>query len=134
MREHLLAYFEQWKLTAFPFYQNRNAKKVAIYKETSSPWNQPRCSTRLKWKTTQQLTKKIKLSSRFETTKGTDWQNNNLSKSTKITSKVVRNKTKTSDTIYNIYSTKLSESEISLLSKGLNFCPTKPSWQFHVQS
>ena len=31
---------------------------------------------------------------------------------------------KTSDTICNISSTKLSESAISLLNKGLNFCPT----------
>ena len=31
---------------------------------------------------------------------------------------------KTSDTTCNISSTKLSESEISLLNKGLNFCPS----------
>ena len=31
---------------------------------------------------------------------------------------------KTSDTICNSSSTKLSESEISLLNKALNFCPT----------
>ena len=31
---------------------------------------------------------------------------------------------KTTDTICNISSTKLSESEISLLNKGLNFCPS----------
>ena len=35
-----------------------------------------------------------------------------------------KNKMKTTDTICNISSTKLSESEISLLNKGLNFCPS----------
>ena len=41
-----------------------------------------------------------------------------------MTSKAVRNTLKTTDTIWNISSTKLSESEISLLNKGLNFCPS----------
>ena len=39
---------------------------------------------------------------------------------------------KTSDTIFDISSTKLSESEISLQNKGLNFCPTtkEPNKQY----
>ena len=57
-------------------------------------------------------------------TKGADLQKKNLKKSIKKTSKAVRNKMKTTDTICNISSTKLSESEISLLNKGLNFCPS----------
>ena len=48
---------------------------------------------------------------RFEI-KGADSQKKNLSKSIKVTSKAVRNKKKTSDTIFNISPTKLSESEI----------------------
>ena len=32
---------------------------------------------------------------------------------------------KISDAVCNISSTKLSESQISLLNKGLNFCPTE---------
>ena len=96
---------------------------MVTYKETSSPWKKPRRSARLKSKTTQNLTNKIKLSNRFET-KGADLQKKNLNKSIGITSKAVRNKMKTTDTFCNISSTKLSESEISLLNKELNFCPS----------
>ena len=121
MREHLIACFEQRKITTFVVYEKRSTEKVVTYKETSSPWNKPRCSARLKSKTIQNLTNKIKLSNCFET-KGTDLHKKNLNKSIKITSKAVRNKMKTTYTICNISSTKLSESEISLLNKGLNFC------------
>ena len=89
---------------------------MVTYKETSSPWKKPRRSTRLKSKTIQNLANKIKLSNRFET-KGADLQKKNLNKIIKITSKAVRNKMKTTDTICSISSTKLSESEISLLNK-----------------
>ena len=123
MREHLIPYFEQRNITTFPLYKKRKTKKVVTYNETSSPWNKPQRSARLKSKTTQKLTNKIKLSNRFET-KGTDLQKRNLNKSTKVTSKAVRNKMKITDTICNISSAKLSESEISLLNKGLNFCPS----------
>ena len=123
MREHLIACFEQRKITTFPLYEKRNTEKVVTYKETSSPWNMPRRSARLQSKTTQNLTNKSKLSNRFET-KGADLQKKNLNKSIKITSKAARNKMKTTDTICNISSTKLRESEISLLNKGLNFCPS----------
>ena len=123
MREHLIVCFEQWKITTFPLKEKRNTEKVATYKETSSPWKRPWRSARLKSKTTQHLTNKIKLSNHFET-KGADLQKKNLNKSIEITSKAVRNKMKTTDTICNISSTKLSESEISLLNKGLNFCPS----------
>ena len=53
-----------------------------------------------------------------------DLQKKNLNKSIEITSKAVRNKMKTTDTIDNISSTKQRESEISLLNKGPNFCPS----------
>ena len=118
MREYLVASFEQRKITTFPLYEKRNTEKVVTYKETSSPRKKPRRSARLKSKTTQNLINKIKLSNRF------DLQKKNLNKSIEITSKAVRNKMKTTDTICNISSTKLSESEISLLNKGLNFCPS----------
>ena len=65
----------------------------------------------------------IKLSNRFET-KGADLQKKDLNKCVEVTSKAVRNKIKTTDTISNISATKLSESEISLLNKGLKFCPS----------
>ena len=123
MREHLISCFEQRNITTFPLYEKRNTEKVVTYKETSSPWNKPRRSTRLKSKTTQNLTNKIKLSNRFET-KGADLQKGNLNKSIRVTSKAVRNKIKITDTTCNISSTKPSESEISLLNKGLNFCPS----------
>ena len=109
MREHLTACFEQRKII-FPLYEKRNAEKVVKYKETSSPWKKPRRSARLKSKTTQNLTNKIKLSNRFET-KGVDLQKKNLNKSIEVTSKAARNKMKTTDTICNISSTKLKESE-----------------------
>ena len=112
MREHLIACFEQRKITTFPLYEKRNTKKAVTYKETSSPWNKPRRSARLRSKATQNFTNKIKLSNRFET------------KEADLTSKAVRNKMKRTDTICNISSTKLSESEISLLNKGLSFCPS----------
>ena len=67
MREHLIACFEQRKITTFPLYEKRNTEKVVTYKETSSPWNKPRHSARLRSKTTQNSTNKIKLSNRFET-------------------------------------------------------------------
>ena len=89
----------------------------------SAPWNRPRRSARLKPKITENLTSNIKLLNRFET-KRADSQKKSLNKSVKVTSKAVRNKMKASDTIFNISSTKLSESEISLLNKGSNFCPT----------
>ena len=112
MRGHLIACFEQQKITTFSLYEKRNTEKVVTYKETSSPWNKPRLSARLRSKAAQNFTNKIKLSNRFET------------KEADLTSKAVRNKMKTTDTICNISSTKLSESEISLLNKGLNFCPS----------
>ena len=123
MREHLIACFEQRKITTFPLYEKRNTEKVVTYKETSSPWNKPRRSASLRSKTTQNFKNKIKLSNRFET-KEADLQKKDLNKSIAVTSKAVRNKMKTTDTICNISSTKLSESEISLLNKGLNFCPS----------
>ena len=46
MREHLITYFEQKKMTTFPFYEERNTEKVT-YKERSSPWNKSRYSARL---------------------------------------------------------------------------------------
>ena len=67
MREHLIACFEQRKITTFPLYEKRNTKKSVTYKETSSPWNKPRRSARLRSKATQNFTNKIKLSNRFET-------------------------------------------------------------------
>ena len=100
------------KITAFPLYEKRNTEKVVTYKEKSSPWNKPRRSARLRSTATQNFTNKIKLSNRFET------------KEADLTSKAVRNKMKRTDTICNISSTKLSESEISLLNKGLSFCPS----------
>ena len=104
--------------------RKKKYKKVVTYKETSSsPWNKPPRSARLKSKTTQKFRNKIKLSNRFET-KETDLQKKDLSKSIKVTSKVVRNNMKTTDTICNISSAKLSESEISLLNKGFNFYPS----------
>ena len=123
MREHLIACFEQRKITTFPLYEKRNTEKVVTYKETSSPWNKPRRSARLRSKATQNFTNKIKLSNRFKTKEG-GLQKKDLNKSIELTSKAVRNKMKTTDTICNISSTKLSESEISLLNKGLNFCPS----------
>ena len=73
MREQLIACFEQRKITTLPLYEKRNTEKVVTHKETSSPWNKPRRSTRLRWKTTQNFTNMIKLSNRFET-KGADLQ------------------------------------------------------------
>ena len=121
--EHLIACFEQRKITTFPLYEKGNAENVVTYKETSSPKNKPRRSARLRSKTTQNLTNKIKLSNRFET-KGADLQKKDLNKSIEVAWKAVRNKMRTTDAICNISSTKLSESEISLLNKGLNFCPS----------
>lgn len=43
-------------------------------------------------------------------------------KSIKIPSKTAVSKVKTSDTIYNIYSIRLSESETSFLNKRIEFC------------
>ena len=62
---------------------------------------QVRPSGRLKSKRTQNLTKKIKTSDRFET-KGTEVQKKNLNKSIEVTSKALRNIMKTTDTICNI--------------------------------
>ena len=104
--------------------RKKKYRKSSYIKETSSPRNKPRHSARLKSKTTQNFTNKIKLANCFET-KGADLQKKDLNKSIEVTSKAVKNKTKTTDTICNISSTKLSQSEISLLNKGLNFCPTK---------
>ena len=73
MREHLIACFEQRKVTTFPLYKKINTEKVVTYKEISSPWNKSRRSARLKSKTTQNLTNNIKFSNRFET-KGADLQ------------------------------------------------------------
>ena len=42
MKEHLIAWFEQRKITTFPLSEKRNTEKVVTYKETSSPWNKPR--------------------------------------------------------------------------------------------
>ena len=67
MRERLIACFEQRKITTFPLYEKRNTEKVVTYKETSSPWNKPRRSARLRSKATQNFTNKIKLSNCFET-------------------------------------------------------------------
>ena len=125
-REHLIACFKQRKNTTLPLYEKRNAEKVVTYKETSLPWNKARRPARLKSKAKQNLTNKIKLSNRFET-KGADSQKENLNKNIEITSKVVSNKMKASDTICNISSIKLTESEISLLNKGFNFCLTTKS-------
>ena len=41
MREHLIACFQQRKITTFPLYEKRNTEKVVTYKKTSSPWNIP---------------------------------------------------------------------------------------------
>ena len=125
MSEHLIACFEHRKMTTFALYEKRNREKVVTYKETSSssPWIKPRRSARLRSKATQNFTNKIKLSNRFKTKEG-GLQKKDLNKSIELTSKAVRNKMKTTDTICNISSTKLSESEISLLNKGLNFCPS----------
>ena len=48
MREQLIACFEQRKITTLPLYEKRNTEKVVTHKETSSPWNKPRRSTRLR--------------------------------------------------------------------------------------
>ena len=46
MREHLITYFEQQKITTFPFFEERNTEKLVTYKERSSPWNKPQYSVR----------------------------------------------------------------------------------------
>ena len=48
MREHLIACFEQRKITTFPLYEKRNIEKVVTCKETSSSWKKARRSARLK--------------------------------------------------------------------------------------
>ena len=35
MREHLIACFEQQKITTSPLYEKKNTEKVVTYKETS---------------------------------------------------------------------------------------------------
>ena len=67
MREQLIACFEQQKITTLPLYEKRNTEKVVTHKETSSPWNKPRRSARLRWKTIQNFTNMIRLSNCFET-------------------------------------------------------------------
>ena len=62
---------------------------------------QVRPSGRLKSKRTQNLTKKIKTSDRFET-KGAEVQKKNLNKSIEVTSKALKNIMKTTDTICSI--------------------------------
>ena len=62
---------------------------------------QVRPSGRLKSKRTQNLTKKIKTSDRFET-KGAEVQKKNLNKSIEVTSKALMIIMKTTDTICNI--------------------------------
>ena len=86
MREHLIACLEQQKITAFPLYEKQNTEKVVTCKETSSPWNKPRRSARLRSKATQNFTNKIKLSNSFET-KEADLQKKDLNKSIEVTSK-----------------------------------------------
>ena len=48
MREQLIACFEQRKITTLPLYEKRNTENVVTHKETSSPWNKPRRSARLR--------------------------------------------------------------------------------------
>ena len=90
--------FEQRKITSFPLYEKTITEKVVTSKETSSSFNKPRLSARLKSKRTQNLTNKIKISSRFEP-KGAHIQKKNLSKNIEVTLKALRNIMKTTDTI-----------------------------------
>ena len=103
-------------------YEKRSTEKVVTYKKTSSLWSNHWRSTRLKSKATQNHIDKIKLSSRFET-KGADAKNTKkpVNRSIEIPSRTVKNKKKTSNLICNILSSKLSESEILPLNKGLHF-------------
>lgn len=105
MTGHLIASFEQQIITTFPFYQKEIQKKLLNTKKQYSSWNNPQCSARLKSKTSQNITNKIKLSSSFEN-KGAETQKKSLHNSIKTTSKSVRNKMKRSDAICNISSPK----------------------------
>ena len=126
-RERLSACFEKQKFISFPLYV-KNRETVVTYKETTSSWNKPKRSTRLKSKTMQNLTNKINLLNNLETN-GADSQKIDINKSIEIPSKVVKKKTfayiKTSDTICNISLTKLRESEISPLKKDYISVPRR---------
>ena len=126
-RERLSACFEKQKFISFPLYV-KNRETVVTYKETTSSWNKPKRSTRLKSKTMQNLTNKINLLNNLETN-GADSQKIDINKSIEIPSKVVKKKIfayiKTSDTICNISLKKLRESEISPLKKDYISVPRR---------
>ena len=60
----------------------KKTEKVVTFKKASAPWNKSRRSARLKSKTTQNLTNKIKLSNCVEF-KRTDSQKKNLKRASK---------------------------------------------------
>ena len=118
MREHLLNCFRNQKITPFPKYNCTNEKIEIINKmNKQEQWQQPRRSTRIQEKNKKSTS--ITLQNRFSPIKKlTPNSSKNVNKN------LSQQKFQITDIVHNLSSTSLSPTEISLLEKGLNFCPT----------
>ena len=118
MREHLINCFKHEKMTPFPKYCTTNEKPENIKNlNNQEQWQQPRRSSRLKKK--YEKSTSITLNNRFSPIEKTS-----PAPAKSIKKNSTQQKLQITDIIHNLSTTSLSPTEISLLEKGLNFCPT----------
>ena len=122
MRDHLITCYEQNRLTPFPKYTTSEEKPTYQKNEVESTWKIPRRrSKRIQEKHNKSSSQSIELTNRFISSIKTKnpkvienhSSNNTLKKSKQIT-----------PVIHNISGITLSDPELTILEKGLNFCPS----------
>jgi len=123
MRDHLIQCFENKQLTSFPKYNLKQTNNIISRNTTLTDWKSPRRSQRIKNRCQIKLPN-IKLQNQFEILGEIQHQNNNKNIKETPTTQQDKCKHQITNIIHNISGFLLNHEEISVLEKGLNFCPT----------
>ena len=136
MREHLVRCFENQELITFPIYRQVSSRTTINLEDRENPtWKRPRRSARLSKKSVKSVP--AKLENRFSALDSLDVDVVDSKETKEEPVKEIEKQVKTSaesklsqaqqsnskfTSIVNLSDTKLTEAEVNLLEKGLNFC------------
>ena len=118
MRQHLIDCFEAGKITLFPKYVKTNDQPLPESNSSTSEWVLPRRSQRIQ-NNKPSTTFQTPIKNRFEPK--TEKPEKNTAIETKQSSKQIHQIT---PIVHNTSGNRLSSTKLSILSKGLNFCPS----------
>ena len=119
---HMFHCFETGKITTFPKYKFEDKKKKVSQSESSSEsWSIPkRYNLRSSQKQENQEKETVPLSNRYTPLTNSKKETHRTSENSAISAK----RHQISQVVHNISNVTLNDQEMSLLEKGLNFCPS----------